>query len=473
MRIFGREIRWRRKGHLQTVSDNRGWHRILEPFSGAWQRNIEWTPDTVLAHHAVYACVTLIASDMGKLRPKLMQQDATGIWSETSSPAFSPVLRKPNHFQNRIQFIEWWAYSKLIRGNTYALIERDSRGVVVGLYLLDPQRVVPQVAPDGAVFYALQADNLTGLETGITVPASEIIHDRMNCIFHPLVGTSPIFACGTAATIGTNIERNSSTFFGNGSNPSGILTAPTNITEEVAKLLSERWNKMYSGEQSGRVAVLGNNLKFEPLRMSAVDSQLIEQLKWTAEIVCSTFHVPSFKIGIGNMPTYQNGEILNQIYYSDCLQSHIEQFELAMDEGLGLDTSKDGKMMGVELDLDALLRMDTATQVKSLTEGIKGSLLTPNEARRKYDQKPLPGGDTVYMQQQNYSLEALNKRDQRDDPFESRTSSTAPAPVSAANADEERAAAKVRAKFRMGRHVLKSRADHDRAQRTLTRYKAA
>ena len=35
---------------------------------------------------------------------------------------------------------------------------------------------------------------------------------------------------------------------------------------------------------------------------------------------------------------------------------------------------------------------------------------------------PIVGGDTVYMQQQNFSLEALSKRDQREDPFN--TSST-------------------------------------------------
>jgi phage portal protein BeeE len=57
----------------------------------------------------------------------------------------------------------------------------------------------------------------------MAVPASEIIHDRMNCLYHPLVGTSPIFACGTAANMGLQIQENSSAFFGNGSNPSGIL----------------------------------------------------------------------------------------------------------------------------------------------------------------------------------------------------------------------------------------------------------
>src|SRR4030042_1142583 len=97
---------------LSSVDSRGGWTPYLrEPFAGAWQRDIEWSVDTVLAHHAVYTCVTLIASDIGKLRPKLVQMDGNGIWTETTSPAFSPVLRRPNRYQNHIQFKEWWVTS--------------------------------------------------------------------------------------------------------------------------------------------------------------------------------------------------------------------------------------------------------------------------------------------------------------------------------------------------------------------------
>ncbi len=413
MNLFGLEIR--RTGTLTPVSSNRGgwWPVIREPFTGAWQRNKEIRTDSVLAHHAVYSCITRISQDIGKLRPKLVEKDEDGIWTETESPAFSGVLSQPNRFQNYIQFQEWWITSKLIHGNAYGLLERDNRGTVSSIYILDPTRVVVLVAPDGAVFYELRADNLAGFETDkIAVPASEIIHDRMNCLFHPLVGVSPIFACGTAANMGLEIENNSSAFFGNGSNPSGIISSPLSITPEKSSQLSAIWNAQFGGQGSGGVAVLGDAMKFEVMRMSAVDSQLIEQLKWTAETVCATFHVPPFKVGVGAQPTYQNAEIMNQIYYSDCLQSHIESFELSMDAALGLRWKMtSGKTLGVELDLDGLLRMDTASQVTTLAAAVSGSIYSPNDARKKLDKKPVPGGDSIYLQQQYFSLEALADRD--------------------------------------------------------------
>ena len=37
----------------------------------------------------------------------------------------------------------------------------------------------------------------------------------MNCLYHPLVGLSPIYACGLAAQQGLAIQNGSTEFFGN------------------------------------------------------------------------------------------------------------------------------------------------------------------------------------------------------------------------------------------------------------------
>jgi len=61
--------------------------------------------------------------------------------------------------------------------------------------------------------------------------------------------------------------------------------------------------------------------------------------------------------------------------------------------------------------------MDTATLVTTIKDSVGAGVMAPNEARAKFDLRPVPGGDAPYMQQQNYSLEALAKRDAQADPF--------------------------------------------------------
>jgi HK97 family phage portal protein len=419
-----------------------GWFSgiISEPFTGAWQRNIFRRPETVLSFHAVFACVTLIASDISKLRIKLVEKDGNGIWNETTSPAFSPILMKPNNYQNRIQFIEAWITSKLIHGNAYILKERDGRGVVVGLSVLDPVRTKPLVAPDGSVYYELSADWLAGVQDAQPpVPASEIIHDRMNSLFHPLVGISPLYACGLPASQGLNIQRNSTAFFGNGARPGGILSAPEKINDETARRIKEHWDSNFTGANVGKVAVLGDGLTYSSMVMSAVDSQLIDQLKMSAEQVCSTFHVPPFMVGLAEMPVRVTVEAFNQQYYTQCLQHLIESLELCLDEGLNL-VNVQGRTYGTELDLDGLLRMDQASQFKAYGDAILAGLMKPNEGREKINLPPAAGGDEVYLQQQNYSLSALAKRDAQADPFGTAAPAQAPPADTTPTANDNAAA---------------------------------
>lgn len=445
----------RAPANLQAPHDrgNWWWPLVREPFTGAWQRNKEQSRESILTFSAVYSCVTLIASDVAKLRLRLVEQDRDGVWSEVSVPAFSPILRRPNKWQNRISFIQQWVISKLLHGNAYILKRRDNRGVVIEMYVLDPARCKPLVAPNAEVYYEIRKDNLSGVDDDvITVPASEIIHDMMPALFHPLCGVSPITACGLAASHGLTIQNTSSQLFENNSTPGGILTAPGAIDESTAKRIKEAWEANFTGKNRNRLAVVGDGLKYEKMSMSASESQLIEQLKWDQKDVCTAFQVPAYMIGVGDDPKYDNIEAKNQQYYSQCLQKHIESIELCLDEGLGLTEHKD-HTYGTEFDLDDLLRMDTATKVRTVVEGLKG-LFTPDEARKKFDLKPLKGGDTVYMQEQNYSLAALAKRDARDDPFaKSGPVGSSSAPASAAandNAtDDEIASAKALAGWRL------------------------
>ena len=254
-----------------------GWFSILESFQGAWQRNIEIKTDSVLSFHAVFACQSLIASDISKLPLMLMALNpSTRVWEETSNSAYSPVLRRPNNYQTTKQFIEAWVISKLQNGNTYILKQRDNRKVVVAMHVLDPKLVTVLVADNGDVFYQLSNDRLAGLEKGsVTVPASEIIHDRFNCLFHPLIGISPIFAAGLAATQGLAIQSDSTKFFENGARPGGILQAPGAISDETAGRLKAYWDENYSGSNAGKVAVLGDGLTYLALKSKSTDAQMI------------------------------------------------------------------------------------------------------------------------------------------------------------------------------------------------------
>lgn len=429
--VFGRSNR-EKASALAPVRTGGLFGVIRESFTGAWQKNVECdSRDGLLAFSAVYACISRIASDIAKLPIMLVESSPNGTWPQAvSTSPFWAVLRKPNRYQTRIQFLMVWIVSKLIYGNAYVWKERDARGIVTSLYVLDARRVCALVAEDGQVYYQLNSDPLSGLPGQITVPASEVIHDLMNPLFHPLCGVAPIYACAASATQGNRIQANSAIFFQNMSRPSGVLTAPGTIDDATAKRLKETSEAAISGQNIGRLLVAGDGLKYEAMTIPALQAQLIEQLGWTVEDVARAFGVPLYKINAGPMPTNNNVEALNEQYYTGCLQILMESIEVLLDEGCGLPTG-----YRTQFDLAGLLRMDTTARFEAWNKAVGGGWMSPDEARQRENLAPVPGGDTPYMQQQQYSLAALAKRDQ-DEPFSKPAPAAAP-PVGEAPEDGE------------------------------------
>lgn len=406
MRILGLEIT---RTKAMTPASSRGWFPLVsESSAGAWQRDEPLQVETGLSHSAVFACAALVANDVAKL-PVRVNRWSGAVWIEDAQHPAAALLRRPNGYQTRFQFVQSMLLAKLLHGNAYALIERGPRGEPVRLHPLNSTRVQVLVSDQGEVFYRLQANDLAQIRADITVPAREIVHDRGLCPFHPLIGVSPLTAAASSTRAGLAILKNSAAFFDNGARPGGLLTAPGQISAETAARLKEHWEANYTGNNAGRTAVLGDGLKYEAMSVNPVDAQLVEQLGYSAADIARAFGVPAYKIGIGQAPPYTGLAEIQNGYYSDCLQHHLESLELALDAALGLDDDEQ-----IEFDTRALIRLDYATQISAAAAAVNAGLLTTNEARADLGRPPVEGGDLILRQLQDVPL--TNTNDSNDDP---------------------------------------------------------
>lgn len=422
MRIFGIEFGRREKatGTAVSVPLARGVSYflgpIMEAFGGAWQRHVVAdSNENLLQFSAVYACIDRISSDISILRPKVMQEQGRICVEVTDKRVpFVQLMARPNAYMTWVQFLAYWLVCKLTYGNAYVIKDRDERGVVRALYPVDPRLAKPMVADDGSVWYQFAGDNLARIPGGVPMlPASEVIHDRMCCIWHPLVGVSPLYAAGISATQGMRIQANSAKFFENMSRPSGHLSFAGTVSKEQLELLKKQFEDGFSAGNLGRLLVTGGEAKYSPMTIPAEAAQLIEQLKWTVEDVARCFHVPLHKLQAGAAPTFSNIGALNQSYYDDCLKPHIEAMEALLTYELGASSAG----YSIEFDLDGLLRMDPKTRAETMDALVKAGILAPNEGRAREGLLPVEGGNSPMIQMQNYSLAALAKRDAQDDPF--------------------------------------------------------
>lgn len=407
-------LRTKAPTNLVSPDSRGGWMPLIrEGFAGAWQANITTEITDILSHPTVYACIKHLSEDVAKMRLELVQGQPNDVWVKTENPAFTPVLRKPNGFQTMPQFIQSWMISVEAYGNAYIFLQRDGRQVVTAMYVLDPARVRPLIAPDGSVFYALQRDDLsTQPENGIVVPAREIIHDRINPLFHPLVGISPLYASGIAAYLGNKILTNSAHFFGNDSRPPGIITVPGAISQQQADDLLTKWQTGHSGANKGVPGILTGGMTFTPISQTAEQAQLTDQSTAVAQAIAITFGVPFFMVG-GPLPPYNNIQAQTVQYFIQGIQPRSTAIETLLDQGLGLTERINGVQYGTQFNRNDLLLMDSQTMMQVIRDGVGAGVLKPNEGRAWLDFEPVEGGDTPYLQNQQWSLADLNRRSEQ------------------------------------------------------------
>src|SRR5699024_10202608 len=125
-----------------------------------------------------------------------------------------------------------------------------------------------------------------------------------------------------------------------------------------------------------------------------------------ADVVCSVFHVPPYKIGVRDAPSFNSVQALNVDYFTQAVQKPLEDFELCLTSGLDLPSGQSAKFCE-----KGLLRMDSTAQAEVFESQIRAGILAPSEGRQELGRLPVPGGDTPYLQQQMWSLEQLSRRD--------------------------------------------------------------
>jgi HK97 family phage portal protein len=379
-----------------------GW-RVTMPAT-YWQQGLSPLRPNEITYSAVFAAVDRISSDIAKipLRHWQKQPNGTRILLD-NSPALS-VWRRPNPYQTYFDLMKSIVMSQLYRGNAYVYCYMNNRNQVREMYCLSPDRCWPYIY-EGEVFYRVGQDPFADIRIDEMVPARFIMHHRMATLNNPIIGVSPLVAAAATVAAGQSIQSHSATFFGNMARPSGYLTTAGKLDRQKAEDIKKRWTDYHGGPgQSGRTAVLEQGLEYKQLTMTAVDAQLIEQLRWTIEDIARVFQIPAFLIGDMTRMMARSSESLMKIYYGSCLMAHFRGLIERMNMFYELNPVQEY----LEFDIDELYATEFDVRVTSWAKAVQGGLASPNEGRDgAFGFNPVDGGDDVFMQQQMIPIDML------------------------------------------------------------------
>ena len=348
------------------------------------------TPESAMRVATVYACVRIISGAVANLPLSVMRRADDRRREEAGDLAVSAVLRRrPNGWQTPSQFRRMMQAHVLLRGNAYALIVR-SRGQVVGLLPLQPERMEVRQADDLRLTYRYSRRD----GGRVDLAAADVLH-LVGLTLDGVHGLSPIAYARESIGLSLAMEGHGSTLFRNGARPSAALRHPSHVTQEAAVRLRESMDAFrVGGEREGKTLILEEGMDYQPITMSAEDTQWIESRKFSRTDIAMFFGVPPHMIGDTEKSTSWGTGIEQQSigFVSFTLEDHLTMWE----ERIALSLLGEDPRLYARFNRAALVRGDIKSRWEAHVKSLQWGVHSPNEIRALEDENPRDGGDIYY-----------------------------------------------------------------------------
>jgi HK97 family phage portal protein len=354
---------------------------------------------TAMYHGPVMAATAILSEDVAKIPFNIFHRNSDGVKKPATEHYLYKLLKQPNNWQTAYEFKEMLMSSLVLRGNAYAVICRNGRGVPQYFVPIHPDRCTLFEAPGGEWFYFVTRSGLHEMavlrEQPMLIPAEDMLHLRWLSQWNSLLGSSRITLAREGVGLSMALEQHQASFAGRGTRPSGILTTEAKLAADARSMLEDQWAKAKAGPRNaGGVAVLEQGLKWQPLGMTMVDAEFMASRMFQLREICRIFNLPPHKLGIEGVDSGPSLVQQDQEYLNGPISGYCERFKAKFEKDFDLD----GEETFCEWDYDHFLKADIQTRFAAKRLAVGGPWMTPNESRRGEGLCGVPHGDTVLQQ---------------------------------------------------------------------------
>lgn len=338
---------------------------------------------TALTIAAVSAAIRIASEAVASLPIMVYERLARGRDRATGSAMWKLLHDRPNREMSPFSFKETLQAHIESWGNAYAEIERNNAGTVIGLWPLMPDRTFPERV-NGQKRYKTRLPN--GQQ--VVLPGDRVLH-----IPGPgdgFVGRPPITMWRESLGLTKAAEEYGARWFGNGARPGGVLTHPGIISPKARTNMKESWQEMHGGlENSHRVAILEEGVKFDTIGLPPEDSQFLETRRFQVQEVARWFRIPLHMLADSSMAPAANVEATSLDFLTYSLTPRLVRWEQA----LNWDIVPQGQLFA-EFEVKALLRGDNRSRAEYLRTMFNIGAMSANEIRETDNLgNPVDGGD--------------------------------------------------------------------------------
>jgi HK97 family phage portal protein len=347
---------------------------------------------------AVYSCVRILAEAIAGLPLHVYRYNSDGGKEKAIDHSLYLILHdEPNPEMSSFVFRETLMTHLLLWGNAYAQIIRNSKGEVVALYPLMPNKMSVDRDENGQLYYQYlrSIDEVGGKSETVILKPADVLHIP-GLGFDGLVGYSPIAMAKNAIGLAIATEEYGAKFFANGAAPSGVLEHPGTIKDP--QRVREAWQSQFGGSQnSGKIAVLEEGMKYTPISISPEQAQFLETRKFQINEIARIFRVPPHMVGDLEKSSFSIIEQQSLEFVKYTLDPWVIRWEQSIMRTLL--TPEEKKSYFVKFNLEGLLRGDYQSRMNGYATARQNGWMSANDIREleNLDRIPAEAGGDLYL----------------------------------------------------------------------------
>lgn len=342
---------------------------------------------TALSISMVWSCVKILSESLSGLPLKLFEDAESGRQQVPGKDRALKLLRKPNPYMTLLNFLKFVVVNMALRGNAFALIERNRNGDAIGFVPLKFD-IVTIDTDDDLVYWITPPEG-----DRFPVSPENMLHFKLFSL-DGIVGLSPIEYQAETMGLAKAGQQWSSRFMRKGGFTGGYVIYENFLTKQQEAQIMEKFPDVRKADADdiGKMAILQGNPKIVPAGLSQRDAQFIESQQFQEEALAGIYGVPLWLANRAGKTSIMGSNLEQQLtgFITFGLKPYIDAIEDELNDKVYRKASR-----FVEFTVEGLLRADSAGRATYYGSALGGSggsgWMTINEVREKENLPPLAG----------------------------------------------------------------------------------
>lgn len=372
------------------------------------------TEEQAMRLDVVYRCVDILSGTVASL-PLRLQRMRGGIFKDIENSPINNIFNcEANERQTFFVLLQNAIVSLYLRGNAYILIQRDARGEVQALYLLDSNSVHYDVRQN-----TYTVSDAVGGRSDV-YQSHEVIHLKNKTLDGGYVGVSTITYASRTLSISANSDEQTLDTLKRGNKMKGFLSGGNpvlgmgEIQDKERKKIADSLEQEIEADRS--IMSIPGSVTFTPITISPADAQLLETRKFSPYSICRYFGVHPDMVFVERAGNYKSSENATSTFLTQTLKPLLTQIEKEFLSKLIPASPSHKSMYRVRFDLLDLYSADIKAMAEANMLSIQSGTMTPNEARKREGRDPVKGGDTAFISCNLMPIDGKNEEKKEETP---------------------------------------------------------